>query len=88
METTDLFATALNLDAPWQVVKVEFLEADDGRMELHLTIDFGKGEVFACPCDGCRHAATAMEFPLCSAGRGPRQPDHHRAICYLTERRT
>lgn len=51
----------MNLDAPWQVVKVEFLEADDGRMELHLTLDFGKGGAFACPCDGCRHAATAYD---------------------------
>ena len=45
----ELFTRALGLEAPWQVVKLEFSESNK-RLDIHL--DFPKGSRFHCPvCD-------------------------------------
>lgn len=49
MDTTDLFAAALNLPAPWSISKVEFKPDSTGAMELHIELSFPKGSKFACP---------------------------------------
>jgi transposase len=46
MEINELFRVALGLEAPWQVTKVEFSEAD-GKLQLWL--DFPAGSTFPCP---------------------------------------
>jgi len=44
-----LFAQALGLEAPWQVEKITFSEADK-RLDIHL--NFPKGSKFTCPVCG------------------------------------
>ena len=61
METLDLFTAALNLSEPWQVEKVEFLPAEEGKLELHINIGFKKGGLFACPVEGCTEKVTAYD---------------------------
>lgn len=61
MDTADLFTAALRLDNPWRVDDVEFREAEEGKMELHLTIGFAKGARFKCPCDGCQRDAPVYD---------------------------
>jgi len=52
MDTTSLFAAALNLPAPWSISKVEFKPDSAGVMELHIELSFPRGSKFACPeCD-------------------------------------
>ena len=60
METADLFAAALCLQSPWKVVKVSFLPADSGSMELHIDVDFNRGAKFSCPVDGCGNQQCAV----------------------------
>lgn len=60
MDTLNLFTTALNLDEPWTVSDVNFLETDKG-MELHIYIGFTKGGQFSCPVDNCQETATAYD---------------------------
>lgn len=53
-----MFAKALHIEKPWEIVKVEFHEQGK-RLDIH--IDFPKGSVFACPvcgkeATGLRHA--------------------------------
>ena len=49
MNTTDLFAAALNLPEPWSISKVEFKPDSSGTMELHIELSFPRGSKFACP---------------------------------------
>ena len=49
MNTTDLFAAALNLPEPWSIAKVEFKPDSTGTMELHIELSFHRGSKFACP---------------------------------------
>ena len=61
METVELFTAALNLRNPWKVTKVEFMEVEDKKMELHIHIDFEHGGMFHCPADGCKKELTAYD---------------------------
>ena len=49
MNTTDIFAAALNLPEPWSIAKVEFKPDSTGTMELHIELSFPRGSNFACP---------------------------------------
>ena len=49
MNTTDIFAAALNLPEPWSIAKVEFKPDLSGTMELHIELSFPRGSKFACP---------------------------------------
>jgi len=42
----ELFSRALGLEEPWQVVKIEFSEAD---REINIYLDFPRGSRFRCP---------------------------------------
>ena len=55
MDTTPLFARALNLAHPWQVSSVRFLPAPDNpdSLELHIVLDYEKNSHFPCPTSGC-----------------------------------
>lgn len=56
MNTTDLFAAALNLREPWSISKVEFKPDSSGAMELHIELSFPRGSKFTCPecgIEGC-----------------------------------
>ena len=45
----ELFARALGLEDPWQVVKLDFSKSNK-RLDMHL--DFSRGSLFRCPvCD-------------------------------------
>jgi len=57
MNTTDLFAAALNLPEPWSIAKVEFKPDLAGSMELHIEISFPRGSKFSCPECGTETAA-------------------------------
>jgi transposase len=46
MEPMSLFTTALGLEAPWQVVDVQF-DPEKGRIDFEVA--FGKGKRFTCP---------------------------------------
>jgi len=46
MDTKMLFTTALGLQAPWQVTRLEF---DAQAKRLDVRIDFPRGSVFPCP---------------------------------------
>ena len=59
MNTTDLFAAALNLPKPWSISKVEFKPDSSGTMELHIELSFPRGSKFACP--ECEVEATAYD---------------------------
>lgn len=59
MDTTDLFAAALNLPEPWSIAKVEFKPDSSGTMELHIELSFPRGSKFACP--ECGTEATAYD---------------------------
>ena len=59
MNTTDLFAAALNLPEPWSISKVEFKPDSSGTMELHIELSFPRGSKFACP--ECGTEATAYD---------------------------
>ena len=43
MDTSCLFAAALQLQSPWKVGSVDFRDAGDGRQELHIMIGFEPG---------------------------------------------
>ncbi len=49
MNTSDLFAIALNLPSPWSISKVEFKPDSVGSMELHINLSFPRGGKFTCP---------------------------------------
>ena len=52
MDTTNLFAAALNLPEPWFVSAVDFKDTKDGSKELHIEVSFARGSKFSCPeCD-------------------------------------
>lgn len=53
MDTSHLFAAALQLREPWRVESVDFRDSGDGRQELHITIGFEPGARFHCPETGC-----------------------------------
>ena len=55
MDTTPLFARALNLAPPWQVTGVRFLPAPDNpdSLELHIDLGYTKNSRFSCPTSGC-----------------------------------
>ena len=57
MNTTDLFAAALNLPEPWSIAKVEFKPDSAGSMELHIELSFSRGSKFSCPECGTETAA-------------------------------
>ena len=57
MNTTDLFAAALNLPEPWSIAKVEFKPDSAGSMELHIELSFPRGSKFSCPECGTEAAA-------------------------------
>ena len=59
MNTTDIFAAALNLPEPWSIAKVEFKPDSAGAMELHIELSFPRGSKFACP--ECGTEATAYD---------------------------
>jgi len=59
MNTTDLFAAALNLPEPWSISKVEFKPDSSGTMELHIELSFPRGSKFACP--ECEAETTAYD---------------------------
>ncbi len=59
MNTTDIFAAALNLPEPWSIAKVEFKPDSTGTMELHIELSFPRGSKFACP--ECGTEATAYD---------------------------
>lgn len=59
MNTTDIFAAALNLPKPWSIAKVEFKPDSAGAMELHIEISFPKGSKFSCP--ECEVETTAYD---------------------------
>lgn len=59
MNTTDIFASALNLPKPWSIAKVEFKPDSAGAMELHIEISFPKGSKFSCP--ECEVETTAYD---------------------------
>lgn len=59
MNTTDLFAAALNLPEPWSISKVEFKPESSGTMELHIELSFPRGSKFACP--ECEAETTAYD---------------------------
>lgn len=46
----ELFAKALNIEKPWEIVKVTFHESGK-RLDIH--VDFPRGSVFVCPHCGC-----------------------------------
>lgn len=46
MNSVEIFTIALGLQAPWQVVKAEFLVGDDKSNELHLWISYETGFQF------------------------------------------
>ena len=46
METNNLFTTALQLNDPWYVEKVEFLPSEMKPEELHININFRRGATF------------------------------------------
>lgn len=50
LDLNAMFAAALGLAAPWQVVSVEF-DPEAGRLDLGL--DFPRGARFGCPEPGC-----------------------------------
>lgn len=56
MDTSNLFTTALNLQAPWEVSKVEFTSSKEQpeNMELHIWLSYPKGSIFPCPANGCK----------------------------------
>lgn len=51
MDTSCLFAAALQLQSPWKVGSVDFRDAGDGRQELHIMIGFEPGAL-PLPRDG------------------------------------
>ena len=57
MDTTDIFAKALNLPAPWSISSVEFKPDSSGAMELHINLSFPRGSKFACPECGTEASA-------------------------------
>lgn len=59
MNTTDIFAAALNLPEPWSISKVEFKPDSAGAMELHIELSFPRGSKFTCP--ECGAEATAYD---------------------------
>lgn len=76
MDTTSLFAAALQLSDPWSVSGVEFRDGADGRRELHITIGFRPGARFHCPEAGCGeascpgHGVRAVPVPWARPGSG------------------
>jgi len=44
--TEELFSRALGLEEPWQVIEIEFSEADQ---EINIYLDFPRGSRFRCP---------------------------------------
>ncbi len=44
--TEELFSRALGLEEPWQVIQIEFSEADQ---EINVYLDFPRGSRFRCP---------------------------------------
>jgi len=59
MNTTDIFAAALNLPEPWSIDNVEFKPDASGTMELHIGLSFPRGSKFVCP--ECGAEATAYD---------------------------
>lgn len=57
LDLNEMFAAALTLAPPWQVVLVEF-DQQGGRLDLGL--DFGRGARFPCPEPGCAQAVCAV----------------------------
>lgn len=57
MNTSDLFAIALNLPFPWVISKVEFKPDSAGSMELHINLSFPRGSKFICPVCGAELSA-------------------------------
>lgn len=57
LDLNAMFAAALGLAAPWQVVSVEF-DQQGGRLDLGL--DFPRGARFSCPEPGCAQAGCAV----------------------------
>ena len=57
MDTSHLFAAALQLQLSWKVGSVGFRDADGGRQELRIMIVFEPGARFHCPETGCREDA-------------------------------
>lgn len=58
MDTSCLFAAALQLQSPWKVGSVDFRDAGDGRQELHIMIGFEPGAL-PLPRDGLPGGAPA-----------------------------
>lgn len=46
----ELFAKALHIEKPWEIVKVTFHESEK-RLDIH--VDFPRGSIFVCPQCGC-----------------------------------
>ena len=61
METMNLFTAALGLEKPWRVSRVEFMQAEEEELELHIEITFEKGSPFSCPIEGCKENATSYD---------------------------
>lgn len=55
MDTSNLFTAALNLEKPWFVSKVDFIETNEGSTdkELHIWLSYPENSLFPCPVDGC-----------------------------------
>ena len=47
MDSIEIFTKALGLEAPWHVVRAEFIVASDSNKELHLWIEFTRGYKFS-----------------------------------------
>lgn len=64
MDTTSLFASALQLPDPWMVSVVEFRDGTDGRRELHIAIGFRTCSRTSCPEEACpAHGVRAVPVP-------------------------
>lgn len=59
MDTTNLFAAALNLPEPWFVSSVEFKDTKGGSKELHIEVSFARGSKFSCP--ECNNIVSAYD---------------------------
>ncbi len=59
MDTTDIFAAALNLPDPWFIDNIAFKPDSSGSMELHIELSFPRGSKFACP--ECGSEVTAYD---------------------------
>jgi transposase len=74
---SELFAKALHIEKPWEIVKVEF-HGQGKRLDVH--IDFPKGSVFACPV--CGKEAKAYD----TTGKRWRHMNFFQHECHLVAR--